>query len=63
MPTKQVKEENKERVALVLKELPTQPIREYEQDGKIYELLTIEESNTEQLRLLREIHKVVCGDK
>ena len=54
------KEEKKETNFLIVKDLPKQEIRKFTDDeGKEYEVLTIEEALTEILTKVTEIHKAL----
>lgn len=60
MPKEENKEETKKSV-LVVNNLPTQVIRSgRDDDGKEYDLMTIEEALTEILQSVREIKKSVA---
>lgn len=63
MPEKIIKKEDKERGVAVFKETPTQPIKEYETEDKVYDVFTNEEALTELLEKVRVIYKVVVGNK
>jgi len=50
---------DKEKKLTVVRELPTQSLREVEVEDKTYECLTIEEALTELLEKVRELVKKV----
>ena len=55
-----LKEEKKDVNFLVVKELPKQEIKKFtDEEGKEYEVLTIEEALTEILTKITEIHKAL----
>jgi len=50
-------DKEKEKKLAVVKELPTQALREVEAEDKVYECVTVEEALTEILEKVRELSK------